>query len=84
MIGRSCAVVHLLCYCATQFLAQARLSPLYPLAHLSLARAALTGETARSRKAYEDFLALWKEADADLPILRAAKHVVANLLALTW
>ncbi len=52
----------------------APLSPLYPLAHLGLARAAtLIGETAKSRKAYEDFFAAWKEADADLPILIEAK-----------
>jgi eukaryotic-like serine/threonine-protein kinase len=53
----------------------APLSPLYPLAHLGLARAAaLTGDTAQRRKAYEDFFAMWKEADADLPILRTAKR----------
>ncbi len=53
----------------------APLSPLYPLAHLGLARAtALTGDTARSRKSYEDFFAVWKEADAELPILRTAKR----------
>jgi serine/threonine protein kinase/tetratricopeptide (TPR) repeat protein len=47
---------------------------LYPLAHLGLARAAaLTGDTAKSRKAYQDFLALWKDADVDLPILIEAK-----------
>lgn len=51
------------------------LSPFYPRAHLGLARAAaLTGDTGRSRQAYEDFFALWKEADADLPILRGAKR----------
>jgi len=43
-------------------------SALYPLAHLGMARAAaLTGDAARSRRAYQDFLALWIEADADLP-----------------
>ena len=53
----------------------APLSPLYPLAHLGMARAAaLSLDTAQSRKAYEDFFAVWKEADADLPILRAAKR----------
>jgi serine/threonine protein kinase/Flp pilus assembly protein TadD len=53
----------------------APLSPLYPLAHLGLARAtALTDDLARSRQAYEDFFAAWKDADADLPILRAAKR----------
>ncbi len=52
----------------------APLSPLYPLAHLGSARAAaMAGDTAKSRKAYEDFFAAWKEADADLPILAEAK-----------
>ena len=51
------------------------LSPLYPLAHLRLARAvALMGDMSRSRKAYEDFFGVWKEADADLPVLREAKR----------
>ncbi|MGH9841657.1 MAG: winged helix-turn-helix domain-containing protein [Blastocatellia bacterium] len=57
----------------------APLSPLYPLAHLGLARAAaLTGDTVRSHKAYEDFLALWKEADADLSQLPAVKREAAK------
>ncbi len=47
---------------------------LYPLAHLGLARAsALTGDTAKSRKEYQDFLALCKDADADLSVLIEAK-----------
>ncbi len=45
----------------------APLSPLYPLAYLGLARAT------QSRKAYDDFLAWWKAADADLPLLLAAR-----------
>ncbi|MEK6409645.1 MAG: hypothetical protein AABN34_22205 [Acidobacteriota bacterium] len=50
------------------------LSQLYPLAHLGLARAAaLAGDTAKSRKAYQDFFAIWKDADLDLPILIEAK-----------
>jgi hypothetical protein len=45
------------------------------LTHLGLAHAtALTGETAKSRKAYQDVFALWKEADADLPVLIEAKR----------
>jgi serine/threonine protein kinase/Tfp pilus assembly protein PilF len=53
----------------------APLSPLYPLAHLGLARAAaLTGAAAKSRKAYEDFFAAWERADTDLPILIEAKR----------
>ncbi len=49
-------------------------SVLYPLAQLGLARAtALSGDAAKARKAYEDFFALWKDADADLPVLMEAK-----------
>ncbi len=49
-------------------------SPLYPLAHLGLARAAmLQGDTAKARQSYQDFFALWKDADADLPVLIEAK-----------
>ncbi|HVS81756.1 MAG TPA: tetratricopeptide repeat protein, partial [Pyrinomonadaceae bacterium] len=56
------------------------LSPLYPLAHLGLARAAvLQGDTAKARKEYQDFLALWKGADADLPILIEAKKEYEKL-----
>jgi serine/threonine protein kinase/Tfp pilus assembly protein PilF len=55
-------------------------SYLYPLAHLGLARAAaLAGDVARSRKAYQDFLTMWKDADADLPILIEAKKEYAAL-----
>lgn len=50
------------------------LSPLYPLAHLGLARAAeLGGDTAKARKAYQDFFALWKDADQDISILKQAR-----------
>lgn len=49
-------------------------SLLYPRAYLGLAEAAvLTGDRAKARKAYEDFFALWQDADADLPILIEAK-----------
>jgi len=55
-------------------------SPLYPLAHLGLARSAiLSGDTAKARKEYQDFLALWKDADADLPILIEAKKEYEQL-----
>src|SRR6266498_3585101 len=51
------------------------LSPLWPLAHLGLARAAtLQGDIAKGRKAYEDFFLLWKEADVDLPVLIEARR----------
>ncbi len=50
-------------------------SPLWPLAHLGLARAAtLQGDIAKGRKAYEDFFLLWKEADVELPVLIEARR----------
>jgi tetratricopeptide (TPR) repeat protein len=49
-------------------------SPLCALAHLQIGRAyALSGDTAKSRTAYQDFFALWKDADPDIPILKQAK-----------
>ncbi len=51
-----------------------------PLAHLGLARAyALQGEAAKARLAYQDFLAIWKDADPDLPVLVQAKAEYAKL-----
>jgi tetratricopeptide (TPR) repeat protein len=50
------------------------------LAHLCLARAyVLQGDTAKSRAAYNDFFALWKDADPDIPILKQAKAEYAKL-----
>jgi serine/threonine protein kinase len=50
------------------------------LAHLGLARAyALAGDNAKARIAYQDFLALWKDADPDVPILKQAKAEYAKL-----
>jgi serine/threonine protein kinase/Flp pilus assembly protein TadD len=50
------------------------ISYFYPLAYVGLARAALLqGDPAKARKAYEDFFALWKDADTDIPILIEAK-----------
>jgi predicted Zn-dependent protease len=52
--------------------------PLYPLSYVGLARgAALAGDTARARKAYEDFLALWKDADPDVRVLVEARKEYA-------
>lgn len=52
----------------------------WPLAHLGLARAyAAASNTAASRKAYDDFFALWKNADPDVPILVEAKKEYAAL-----
>jgi eukaryotic-like serine/threonine-protein kinase len=55
-------------------------SPLYALAHVGLARAAvLQDDTARARKAYQDFFALWRDADSDTPILIQAKKEYEKL-----
>jgi tetratricopeptide (TPR) repeat protein len=56
------------------------MSPLYPLAHLGLARASvLSGDTNKARKEYQDFLAAWKDADADLPVLQQARDEYLKL-----
>jgi hypothetical protein len=50
------------------------------LAHLGLGRAyALSGDTVKAKTAYQDFLALWKNADADVPLLTQAKAEYAKL-----
>ena len=50
------------------------------LAHLQLARAyAISGDTAKAKAAYQDFLTLWKDADPDIPILKEAKAEYAKL-----
>jgi eukaryotic-like serine/threonine-protein kinase len=55
-------------------------SMLYPLAHLGLARAAkLTGDVSRARQSYNDFLSLWKDADATLPPVVAARKELAEI-----
>ena len=47
---------------------------------LGLARAyAMTDDTAKARSAYQDFLTFWKDADADIPILKEAKAEYAKL-----
>jgi len=54
--------------------------PIGALAHLGLARAyALAGDPAKSKSAYQDFLALWKDADPEIPILKQAKAEYAKL-----
>jgi DNA-binding winged helix-turn-helix (wHTH) protein/tetratricopeptide (TPR) repeat protein len=54
--------------------------PIGALARLGLARArALQGDTAKAQAAYREFLALWKDADPDVPILQQAKTEFAKL-----
>ena len=55
-------------------------APVEVLARLQLARAyVMQGDTATARAAYQDFLALWKDADPDIPILKQAKAEYAKL-----
>jgi serine/threonine protein kinase len=54
--------------------------PVGSLAHLGLARAyALSGDTAKAKTRYEDFFALWKNADPEAPLLKQAKAEYATL-----
>jgi eukaryotic-like serine/threonine-protein kinase len=54
--------------------------PEHSLAKLGLGRAfAMTGNTPKATAAYQDFFALWKDADPDLPILKEAKAEYAKL-----
>ena len=56
------------------------LSFFYPLAHVGLARgAALQGDPSTARKAYQDFFSMWKDADADIPLLIEAKKEYEKL-----
>jgi tetratricopeptide (TPR) repeat protein len=48
--------------------------PIAALAHLQLGRAyALSGDVAKAKSAYRDFLRLWEDADSEIPILKQAK-----------
>ena len=54
--------------------------PIGALVHLQIGRAyAMQGDTAKAKAAYQDFLTLWKDADADIPILIAAKSEYTKL-----
>jgi tetratricopeptide (TPR) repeat protein len=54
--------------------------PVFVLTHVGLARAyALSGESAKARAQYEEFFALWKNADPDCPVLKRAKAEFGNL-----
>jgi tetratricopeptide (TPR) repeat protein len=54
--------------------------PFGSLAHLQIGRAyAMRGDNTKAKTAYRDFLALWKDADPDIPILKQAKAEYAKL-----
>jgi tetratricopeptide (TPR) repeat protein len=56
------------------------LDPIGALAQLQLGRAlALSGDKTKAKTAYEAFLALWKDADNDVPILKSAKAEYGRL-----
>jgi len=55
-------------------------SPIGALARLELGRAyVLSGNNSKARTAYQDFLALWKDADSDISILKQAKTEYTKL-----
>jgi eukaryotic-like serine/threonine-protein kinase len=44
------------------------------LARLQLARAlALSGDTVKAKKAYDDLFILWKDADVEVPVIKQAR-----------
>jgi tetratricopeptide (TPR) repeat protein len=54
--------------------------PIGALAHLQLGRAyILSGDKVRATQCYEAFLALWKDADPGIPILKQAHDEYAQL-----
>jgi TolA-binding protein len=54
--------------------------PIGVLARLQLGRSyVLSGDTAKAKSAYQDFLTLWKDADPDIPVLKQAKVEFAQL-----
>jgi tetratricopeptide (TPR) repeat protein/predicted Ser/Thr protein kinase len=52
----------------------------YSISYVGLARGSeIAGETVKAKKAYQDFLTFWKDADSDIPIFIAAKSEYAKL-----
>jgi len=39
----------------------------------------MSGDAAKAKDAYQDFIALWKDADPDIPIRKEAKAEYAKL-----
>jgi serine/threonine protein kinase/tetratricopeptide (TPR) repeat protein len=55
-------------------------APIGPLARLQLGRALVSsGDNVRAKAAYQEFLALWKDADHDIPVFQQAKLEYARL-----
>jgi eukaryotic-like serine/threonine-protein kinase len=54
--------------------------PVSAMARLQLGRSCVrAGDTTKARATYQDFLALWRDADPDIPILKQAKAEYARL-----
>jgi hypothetical protein len=54
--------------------------PMDAMARLQLARAlALSGDTVKAKSAYRDLFTLWKNADSDIPVLKAARAEYGRL-----
>ncbi|MDQ2948329.1 MAG: tetratricopeptide repeat protein [Acidobacteriota bacterium] len=54
--------------------------PIGALAHLQIGRAFLmSGDTAKAKTAYRDFLTLWKDADRDIPVFKETQAEYARL-----
>jgi tetratricopeptide (TPR) repeat protein len=54
--------------------------PIAAISRLQLSRAyALRGDRAKARSGYQEFFALWKDADPDIPILKEAEAEYAKL-----
>ena len=50
------------------------------LVRLQIGRAyAMAGDSGKAKAAYQEFFAIWKDADADVPILKEAKAEYAKL-----
>jgi len=50
------------------------------IAHLQIARAfAMAGDAAKAKAAYQGFVSSWREADADIPVLKEAKAEFAKV-----
>ena len=59
---------------------EAPTSPLYALAHLGLARAAvLGGDSVAARNHYDTFLGIWKDAEGDVPVIKQARAEYGQL-----